>query len=229
MPAARHEHEGRQLGRPPLAGRWGWWGGPAGMGMSARRRGPPGVAPRGAISTQGSAPNSFCDDPRVHLDLVTLRDTASDLGIGGMCSRARKRREDHPGRFWLLPVTSRGCVVAASEGARFPAGTLAAVDEACGAEGRAGFILAAVSRALAPDAAGGPLRGGSGRLSGGVPCNGVACSHSGCWQRDTARYGDPLDHGGLILCTAHASDAVGVKYRRPESPLAGQAGRGARN
>ena len=59
----------------------------------------------------------------------------------------------------------------------------------------------------------------TGKLAGGIPADGLACSHPACWQRDTARYGDITDNGGLILCTAHAHDAVGVRYMRPAAPL----------
>jgi len=103
--------------------------------------------------------------------------------------------------------------VAANAGVMVPEGTLAAVDEACGAEGRAGFILAAVARALEPSAR--AVRGPGGRLAGGTACGGVACGYPGCWLRDTARYGDPLDHGGLVLCAAHAHAVAGAPYQRP--------------
>lgn len=57
------------------------------------------------------------------------------------------------------------------------------------------------------------------KLAGGIPSPGVACVHPGCWQRDTARYGDITDNGGLVLCTAHAADATGAVYQRPSVPL----------
>jgi hypothetical protein len=107
---------------------------------------------------------------------------------------------------------------------RIPADALARVDDIRGEASRSAWVLGVIMSALtdgepAAAAATGPLS-----LAGGIPSPGAVRIHAGCWQRDTARYGDPDDHGGLTLCLAHAHDAVGLKYTRPRKPLPRLAG-----
>ncbi len=115
---------------------------------------------------------------------------------------------------------------------RLPDEMLTAIDGARGETTRTAWLLDAADLALAAagPAAGGPARPalaeGSGTLAGGIPCPGVPCSHPGCWFRDTARYGDSDDFGGLILCPAHAADATGRKHKRPVTPALRGAVRG---
>ena len=94
--------------------------------------------------------------------------------------------------------------------ARLSEDLLDRLDIARGEASRGAWLTALATRDLTAAA-----RPAGAKLAGGIPCPGVACSHSGCCQRDTARYGDPDDFGGLILCPSHAADAVGERYVRP--------------
>jgi hypothetical protein len=103
--------------------------------------------------------------------------------------------------------------------ARMGADLLGRLDEVLGGQTRGAWLLSVAEAALTvvqPPAALGvdPLP-----LAGGIPSLGAVCMHAGCWLRDTSRYGDPDDHGGLTLCLRHAHDAVGSEYTRPRKPL----------
>jgi hypothetical protein len=103
---------------------------------------------------------------------------------------------------------------------RLPDGMREVIRAARGTIGESEWIISALRGSLAAEpAAPVPAERSGIRLAGAAPSPGVTCSHSGCWQRNTARYGDPDDCGGLILCPAHAADAVGERYTRPHSPL----------